>query len=119
MALRKKTNFKGIDAEYWKIFSIGFNAFENITTISMGLYLNLETRNENINNFLDVKIFSFQGEYTRPQAYEKIKESKLETIITTGYQEQIVDSDGNIIQEEIQEVSYTNETNEFANCEDC
>lgn len=119
MALKKTTKFKGINAEYWKIFSIGFNALENKTQISMGLYLDQDARNGNVNNFLDTRTFAYSGEYNRVEAYQKIKASVLETIIVVAYQERIVDADGNVIQEEIPEQTLTNETNEFVNAEDC
>ena len=79
MALQLTKQFKGIEANYWKIILCKYNAISKRTTITMALYFSKETRDSDVANRLEEKDFQFDGEITLENAYSKIKESVLGT----------------------------------------
>jgi len=72
MALIKEINHKGILANYWIIIRSGWDKQRNTTSTILGLYVNKESRNEKLNNFLIVRTYQFEGELTREQQYLEI-----------------------------------------------
>jgi len=56
MALKLQKNFKGINADYWKILRTDVSLIENKTLVRIGLYVSEDVRKKEINNFLELKI---------------------------------------------------------------
>lgn len=79
MALIKKTNFKGIEAEYWAIIRNGWDKLNNKSTCILGLYITRQERLNGIGNFLDRRLFTFDGQLDIPTLYSKIKEPVIRT----------------------------------------
>ena len=77
MALQLTKKSKGIDANYWKIINSNFDAFGNQTRATMVLYLNKNTRNDDINDYLETKNFYFEGFLNQAEMYTEIKKSSL------------------------------------------
>jgi len=73
MALLKKVNFKGYDYEYWGYIEYSFSKIENKTFIKLCLFKNIETRQIDINNYIDNKCFLFDGNLSVKKCFEKIK----------------------------------------------
>lgn len=75
MALIKKTNFKGIDAEYWKIITLIEDFITNKTKVIMGLYVSRQARLINGINFVKRETFEIEDiDLDREQTYEKLRE---------------------------------------------
>lgn len=110
MALKLKKQIAGYDYEYWKILKMSTD-LDN-TCVRMGLYKDKETRDSNVNDFIEMKAIILDGtDYTRETAYQKIKEP---VYVETGE----VDEDGNIkVDEEGNPLKQ--QINEFTNSEDC
>jgi len=75
MALQLTKKTKGIDANYWKIVRSTYDAMGNQTRVTLALYYNKISREENINDFIEVKDFYLEGFLTQAEMYVKIKKS--------------------------------------------
>ena len=115
MALKKLTNFKGITAEYWKINNVIFDAHNNKTRAILALYVSKEAREQSVDNFLERRVFEFDGELSRQEIYPLIKQSNL--VLVTPEILEVKDEEGNITTEHADAVYQ--ETNEFFGSEDC
>lgn len=94
MALKLEKTYKGVVADYWKIIEIKSIIRRDETEVTLALYKDKQTRDEDILNHLKVERILINGlDYTRETAYDKIVESKL-------------DEEGN-------------ETNDFVSATDC
>ena len=79
MALQLNENFKGIQANYWRIRKEVVDTITNKVTIRLSLYKDKSTRLMNVNNFLKEEVFEFDGsDNTREDIYELIKQPVLE-----------------------------------------
>jgi hypothetical protein len=117
MALQLEQNYKGIQANYWKIIYLKYNAISGITTATLALFFSQETRQEDIANRLEEKEFQFKGNFNIEQSYLKIKESvkalrEITPAVTTG---SVVTNDFVIVTPAVTE-EY--ETNPFVNALD-
>ena len=82
MALKEKTVYKGMPAEYWRLGDISVNLrAQNKDGLfhvraRMDLYGSEKAREDNLSNFLTYKEVCFQSEGipTYKEAYEKVKE---------------------------------------------
>lgn len=78
MALQKDYKYKGITANYWKIWDYHYEIDSDSTTVVLALYLNKEARDENKFNFLSkIVIEEVKGEAIRSGLYQKLKEKEL------------------------------------------
>lgn len=85
MALKLATNYKGVSADYWTLTNIQSLKKTNVTLAVLSLYVSKQTRDDNIDNELDSKVFTFsEMDLTRVDIYAKIKESKLIDSIETN-----------------------------------
>lgn len=77
MALIKSTTYKGLTFEYWKIITYTCDATNGLTFGTVAAYKDKATREESVTNFIEQlsRSFSFPGELTKAQIYEKLKES--------------------------------------------
>ena len=77
MALIKQINYKGTTAEYWNILLSMYNKKANQTTCLLGLYVNQQARQDDINNNLDISEeltrFDFAGNLDYAQIYDNLK----------------------------------------------
>jgi hypothetical protein len=74
MALKKSYTFKGIPCEYWIIINLELMKLTNRTKITLGLFVNSNTRDISLNNFVLSRIFEFSGvDKTRTDAYTYLK----------------------------------------------
>jgi len=121
MAIQKsiQTN-KGIPAEYWKIIRTDINWKDRTSEVALYGYPNKQARLDGYEP-IDTRVFNwsdfpftFDGNNVA-QAYEKIVESR--PIVITPAKEAVLDEDGNVVEEAVEEV--TEETNEFAGSIDC
>lgn len=78
MALQLEREVKGIVANYWIITNIGWDKASNRTNLTLSLYLSKTVKDQGLNNDLASPTMSFDGYLTMDEAYEKIKESKIE-----------------------------------------
>jgi hypothetical protein len=78
VALQLEREVKGILANYWAISKIGWDKASNQTNLTLSLYLSKTVRDQGLNNDLASQTMSFDGYLTIDEAYEKIKESKME-----------------------------------------
>lgn len=86
MALQKETSWKGVTANYWKIISASSDFRTNKTTVLLGLYNSKTSRDADVNNFLERKVFEFSGvDLTREQEYVLIKESNIVDEVETNW----------------------------------
>jgi hypothetical protein len=76
MALQKNYDYKGINANYWKITNANWNGFINSMYIEMSLYVNEQARTSDVSNFLLTKSFIFENmaEVSREELYERMKD---------------------------------------------
>lgn len=79
MALKLKRNYKGIDADYWKITAIKEDYVKDTTLVRVHLYISQDARLDNINNYLPVSLDrSFSGvNNSRAGVYKKLKEPNI------------------------------------------
>jgi len=80
MALNKTTDYKGIDAEYWRIINTRTNyrgEEADTTTIAiLGLYLNRDSRDVNIHNEISTReLIVSGGDLNRADIYALAKAS--------------------------------------------
>jgi len=105
MALQLTENFKGIDANYFKIIETKEDVINNLTIVILGLYKDKDSRDLDIKNYLKKETINITGlDYIREMLYVKIKESRLQVINKfngTEFVEELV------------------ECNKFANAIDC
>ena len=52
MALKLQKTYKGFNAEYWKITKLVLDDSTNRVMLSLSLYKNMTSRQENINNYI-------------------------------------------------------------------
>jgi len=77
MALKLQVDFKGTNAEYWKIIKVDTDLVRKNDTVRIGLYKDQAAREESIHNFLEVRVFYFdcsEHEHTMEDLYNHIKE---------------------------------------------
>lgn len=81
MALIKQINYKGVDAEYWKISSHQPDCLRNRTLIKFCLYVSKAVRQENVDNYLNQPtdlFISIPGYFeNRENCYTELKEHKI------------------------------------------
>ena len=74
MALRLKTDYQGIDADYWKIVNMRVDYRSQTSILDLALYFSEDTRRENIKNVLLIKQFVFHSlDMDRQEQYNQIK----------------------------------------------
>lgn len=74
MALVKTKNWKGQEANYWKIITSISDFLTNKTRVILGLYLSKEIRDLSVENFLEREAVEISGvDLTREQEYTAIK----------------------------------------------
>lgn len=76
MALVKKTQFKGFDAEYFNIINLSWNKFAKQTVISIALYKDKATRDLDGYSFVREFSVTFAGRLSVEECYAKLKEKK-------------------------------------------
>lgn len=119
MGLKKSKIIKGLEVDYWKII----NCDVKTGMVILGLFNNREC-GMNRENLLERKeftniIFPVDIECPLAFAYNKITESRPITNIITPAKEAVLDEAGNVIEEAVEAVTETIETNEWASAEDC
>jgi len=76
MALQLTENYKGVSANYWKITDVEHRVKENRVIVLLSLYLDQQTRQADVENYLKSDELSFDGlDYTRADLYAKIKQT--------------------------------------------
>ena len=81
MALKLATIERGISVEYHKIIYQNTDYRKGTTQCVMGLYVDRAHRDDNVNNWLLLEPFEFEGnDLTREQLYTAITVSKTEEI---------------------------------------
>jgi hypothetical protein len=78
MALQLQRRAKGVEANYWKITKVCYDALNGMTYVTMNLYLDKNVRLANANDWLESITYNLSGCYSISEAYTKIKESKIE-----------------------------------------
>lgn len=74
MAIKLATNFKGVNAEYWKILETKDTLLKGETEVILGLYLNAATRQLDVKNILDVRVVKLKAvDLARADIYSQIK----------------------------------------------
>jgi len=74
MALKLEVTHKGITCEYWKIVDLSHDFMNDQTRCVLALYMNEDTRQANVLNTLESRLFAFDGILDRDQTYAQIKE---------------------------------------------
>jgi len=77
MALKLQKNFKGINADYWKILRTDVSLIENKTLVRIGLYVSEDVRKKEINNFLELQAVFVEGTGDLEFLYKNLKETEL------------------------------------------
>jgi hypothetical protein len=100
MALQKDITFKGLILDYWAITSMTWNKNNDTTIVTISPYASANSRLESANNKIPdlERIFTFNGEITRAQAYVLIKIPDLEPVLT-GYSERLVQRNPEFLKE--------------------
>ncbi len=73
MALLLASSHKGLQANYWKITLIKYDYLSSRTSIVLGLYGSMASRQADVNNVLSTKKFFFSGLHDRASSYSLIK----------------------------------------------
>jgi hypothetical protein len=74
MALLKTVTFKGFEANYWKILKTSEDIPSVKTSVKVGLYKDLASRQANIENTLLTKFYDLDGvDKIREDIYEELK----------------------------------------------
>lgn len=77
MALKLLITYKGIEADYWKIYKIESDILGDLTIARLSLYKDAATRQEDIENVINTRGFELKGvDYTRTDIYTKMKETE-------------------------------------------
>jgi hypothetical protein len=121
VALKLNKQYKGITTEYNSIIATGYLKSSNTTSVSLGAYVNEDTRRQDVTNFIGelAESFCFEGELTRADLYKKIKESQLQLVseeipevkevkeikIIVEAKPAVKDSKGKIIEPEVKKVT--------------
>lgn len=103
MALQLTEEYKGIEANYWKIIRSDSDVTSDTTRIVLALYKDITARNESVLNYLKSNTFRFPGvDMTRTELYSAIKEPVMEKQIKVDEEGQpMKDEDGEYIMEDI------------------
>lgn len=126
---QKEVDTSGYTAEYWKIIETNINYVDRVSHVTMGLYKDKQARQNGKNPVesasfdwlgdefpFDIDILDEEGNNAVKIAYEKIKESKKETVVISPAIPAIpavYDEEGNIVTEEVPEVPAVTEEREM------
>jgi len=82
MAKIKSLTSNGVTGEYWHIYKLNYNKDNNETLIRLRCYVDSDTRNSDIEDYLDMNNFkksmSVSGFKTIAEAYTALSESVLD-----------------------------------------
>lgn len=85
MAIIKQKQSKGITAEYWQIYKNDYNKDANITLSRMRCYVNKDTRDAGLNNYLNMPSFmvnrTFDGELSVEETYVAWKQPIMQDVL--------------------------------------
>lgn len=94
MALIKTKTNRGFRAEYWVITKETWDKIKNQTLVEISLYKDGKTRRDNLNSFIEMKAFVFDGKLTTAECYARIKEIRTEpTAPTSVIKDEVFDLD--------------------------